>query len=169
MRNLIHFILTTIPQYCVKLVRWFEAIIKKIPLGAFALVVVGRFFASLLNGIGFLVNSYMAYDIGGTPELRRYWKSNAVMNDKKLNVTLQYTLNAVMITGEVEQHLKYGQEFSTISDQMGRIPKVNDTRFSIWCEDVLLDTIEKEHCAKAVQLNNNALLKRVKELKLINT
>ena len=89
------------------------------------------------------------------------------MLDKKLNVSCQYVLNALLIKGEVDENLKYGNQFSTVSDQMGRIPKANDTRFSIWCEDVLLDTIEKEHCAKAVQLNNNALIKRVTELQLI--
>lgn len=160
------FILTTIPKYFVIFLRVLKDIVKVIPFGAFALVVVGRFAHLAFNEILFIINSVWAYCIGGNKELKRYWKSNPIMNDKKLNVVGQYTLNAVMISGEVEQHLKFGCEFSTVSDQMGRLPKM--TPFGTWCKDVFLDTIEGNHCALAVELNNKALLKRVNELNLLN-
>jgi hypothetical protein len=70
-----------------------------------------------------------------------------------------------MTKGNVPDHLKYGNQFSTVSDQTGRLPVL--TRFGYWIKDVFLDTIDKDHCAKAVQLNNKALLNRVKELELL--
>lgn len=160
------FILTSIPKGVVKSLRLLTKWFKKLPLGAFILVIVGKVAALIFNELGFVINSVLAYHAGGNPELRRYWKSNAVMNDKKLNVTLQYTLNAVFIKGKVSECLEFGCEFSTVSDHIGRLPQVQP--FGVWTRDVFLDSIEDNHCGKAVELNNKALLKRVTELNILN-
>lgn len=162
-----YFILTTIPKYTLILWRRIESIIKVIPFGAFALVIVAFICYVIFDLLFMIIGSFVGM-FKRKGELKRYWKSNSVMWDKKLNVSGQYILNALLIKGDVPDHLKFGKEFSTISDQMGRIPKSNDTEVSAWCEDVMLDSIEKDHCAKAVQLNNKALLKRVTELNLLS-
>lgn len=156
------FMLTKTPKQLVALIRWVLKMLGKIPIVGIVLVIVSKVCYSLLNDILFAINAGIA-DYKG--ELDPFLKSNAVMNDKKLNVAGQYTLNAVMIKGEAEPSLKFGNQFSTVSDQMGRLPQM--TKFGTWCKDVFLDTLEKDHCAKAVQLNNNALIKRVTELQLL--
>jgi hypothetical protein len=102
--------------------------------------------------------------VKGNGAVGRYWKMNAVLLDKKLNVSGQHLLNATMIKGDAPDYLKFGNQFSTISDQTGRLHKL--TGFGYFIKDVFLDTIDKDHCAKAVQLNNKALLTRITELKL---
>lgn len=101
----------------------------------------------------------------GKGALGNYWKDNAIMLDKKLNVSGQHLLNAAFIDGQVPEHLKFGNGLSTVSDQMGRLPKM--TEAGHWSRYVLLEFLDENHCAKAVELNNKALLKRVNELKLL--
>lgn len=166
MKTFLGFIFTQICRWPFKAFRIIRKLLDKIPVVDILLYMVAELIYFVLDKPMVIINSCIAI-YKGNGEYGRYKKANAIMLDKKLNVSCQYVLNGLMIKGEVEKHLKYGNQFSTVSDQMGRIPKANETRFSIWCEDVLLDTIEDEHCAKAVKLNNAALIKRVKELQLI--
>lgn len=156
--------------FCYAIVFSFRFIWKqlsRIPIVDLALYITADLCFFLFDKLFMTIGTFIAMK-KGNGEVSRYWKSNAVMLDKKLNVSGQYILNWLMIKGEVESYLKFGNEFATVSEHMGRLPKSNDTEFSIWCEDVMLDSIEKDHCAKAVELNNTALIKRVTELNLLN-
>jgi len=164
MRNFLGFILTQLCRWPVKAIRVIRKLLDKIPIIDILLYIVADTLYFLLDKPMVFINSCIAI-YKGNGEYGRYKKSNAIMLDKKLNVSCQYVLNATLIKGEVEPHFKFGNQFSTISDQMGRLPKM--TGFGYWSKDVMLDTIEDEHCAKAVQLNNLALIKRVKDLQLL--
>lgn len=159
------FILTQLCKVPVVVLRFLHKWLSKIPVVDIVVYIVADFVYFLLDKPMVVINSCIAI-YKGNGEYGRYKKSNAVMLDKKLNVSSQYVLNGLMIKGEVPEHLKFGNQFSTVSDQMGRIPVMTEVGF--WSKDVFLDTIEDEHCAKAVKLNNEALIKRVKDLQLLN-
>lgn len=156
--------MTKILAYIVAILRQIIALLDKIPVVDIALYWVARICYFIFDELFMAIGSIIAL-CKGNGEYGRFKKSNAIMLDKKLNVSGQYIFNALFIKGQVPDHLKFGNEFSTISDQMGRLPSM--TKAGSWSKDVLLDTLEDEHCAKAVQLNNNALIKRVKELQLL--
>ena len=164
MKTFLAFILTQICRWPAKALRTIVKYLDKIPVVDILVYFLAEAIYFVLDKPMVLINSCIAIS-KGNGEYRRYKMSNSIMIDKKLNVSSQYLLNATLIKGDVEPHFKFGNEFSTVSDQMGRLPKM--TTFGYWCKDVMLDTIEDEHCAKAVELNNNALLKRVNELNLL--
>jgi hypothetical protein len=149
----------------VKAIRIIVNVLKLIPLLDLIVYIVADACYFLLDKVGLTIGTFIRIP-KGNGSVGSFWKDNAVMKDKCLNVSCQDILNAVMIKGPVEPHFKFGNQFSTVSDQMGRLQKM--TAAGRWSKDVFLDTIEDNHCAKAVELNNTALLKRVEELKLFD-
>lgn len=162
MRTFLGFIFTISSYFIVLFVRRTLALIRRIPFVSIGLLIVSEICLVLFDVIFKIVGTCVATYKG---ELKEYHKDLAIINDVKLNVSGKYILNAAMSKVHNPKHLKFGNKFSTVSDTMGRLPYM--TNFGLWAKDVFLDTIEDEHCAKAVELNNNALIKRVKELKLL--
>jgi hypothetical protein len=158
------FILTKIAYYLVLVVRRIWKLLSKIPLVDLALYIVADLLYFLLDKLFMTIGTIVAM-VKGKGEVARYWKSNAIMLDKKLNVSGQYLLNALLTKKDTPTQFKFGSEFSTVSDTIGRVPEL--PIFGHWCSDVMLNSIEPDHCAKAVQSNNKSLLKRVNELNLL--
>lgn len=145
--------------------RWIAKLLSRIPVINLVIYIVADLCYFLLDK-AFMTIGTIVCMIKGNGAVGRYWKDNAIMLNKKLNVSGQHLLNAAFIKGPVEPHLKFGNGFSTVSDQMGRLQKMTQAGF--YSRDVFLETLEDNHCAKAVELNNKALLKRVQELKLLD-
>jgi hypothetical protein len=162
-KDFLNFIFTQVSRITMLVIRFVLKLLNKIPFVDLALYIVADLCYFLLDKVFMTIGTFVCM-FKGNGAVGRYWKINAIMLDNKLNVSGQHLLNATMIKGEVPQHLKFGNPFSTVSDQTGRLPKL--TGFGYFIKDVFLDTIDKDHCAKAVQLNNKALLKRITELKL---
>lgn len=161
MRNFLGFIFTLVSYFLVLFVRRTLALIRRIPFVSIGLFIVSEICLVLFDVIFKIAGTCVATYKG---ELKEYHKDLAIVNDVKLNVSGKYILNALMTRKDTPSHLKFGNKFSTVSDTMGRVP--NMPPFGLWAKDVFLDTIEDEHCAKAVESNNKALIKRVKELGL---
>mgnify|MGYP003435240263 CR=1 FL=1 len=161
MRTFLSFIFTIGSYFIVLFVRKTLALLRRIPLVPIALFLISEacllIFDFVFKVSGFVIATYKK-------ELKHYTHEIAIINDVKLNVSGKYILNALMTRKETASHLKFGNKFSTVSDTMGRVP--NMPPFGLWSKDVFLDSIEDDHCAKAVELNNKALIKRVKELGL---
>lgn len=162
MRTFLGFIFTISSYLSVLFVRKTLALLRRIPFVSIILFGVSEVCLILFDFIFKLSGSIIATCKG---ELKSYIDEINLINDVKLNVSGKYILNALMTRKDTPKHLKFGNKFSTISDTMGRVPNIPP--FGLWAKDVFLDTIEDEHCAKAVELNNKALLKRVNELNLI--
>lgn len=161
MRTFLGFIFTIGSYFLVLFVRKVVALLRRIPFVSIGLFLVSEICLTLFDAIFKIIGSIIATCKG---ELDEYTHEIAIINDVKLNVSGKYILNALMTRKDTPSHLKFGNKFSTVSDTMGRVP--NMPPFGLWCKDVFLDSIEDEHCAKAVELNNKALIKRVKELGL---
>lgn len=145
------------------LIFWLLKQLKRIPFGALILYIVSDLCVFIFDKIFITIGSFVAI-CKGKGELKRYWKRNAYINDVKLSVSGEYILNATLRHKNNPSHLKFGHPFHSISDIMGRLRL---TKFGKWCDDKFLDTIEKRHIEKAVELNNAALIKRVKELNIL--
>ena len=161
MRTFLGFIFTIGSYFVVLFVRKTLALLRRIPFVSIGLFLVSEICLTLFDAI-FKISGFVIATCKG--ELKEYTHEIAIINDVKLNVSGKYILNALMTRKETASHLKFGNKFSTVSDTMGRVP--NMPPFGLWSKDVFLDSIEDDHCAKAVELNNKALIKRVKELGL---
>lgn len=162
MRYFLVFAFTISSYFLVLFVRKTVALLRRIPFVSIILFFVSEL-CLLIFDLIFKVSGAIVATC--KRELKSYIDEINLINDVKLNVSGKYILNALMARKDTPSHLKFGNKFSTVSDTMGRVP--NMPPFGLWSKDVFLDSIEDEHCAKAVELNNKALIKRVTELNLI--
>lgn len=147
--------------FLLKLFRTLRQLIGYIPFGKFALVLTSKLCVLLFDGLFFLIGTLVTALKFKSGELSQYWEENAVIEDIKLGVSGQHTLNFLLRSKDNPPHLKIGHRLHTISDMLGRF---KPTKQGLWWRDKLLEKIDTSHCQKSVKNGNRALLKRVDEL-----